>query len=229
MSSQRISGEVSRGGRRNSRQAGGTLTGLIIGLIIGLSIAVWVAVTIMKTPVPFIDRLGKQSEKTGELGDPNSSLPGGARDRHGKSGEEDAAVPVPAAPKKEKVPQAGNGGGADSAKPPAAERARPEKSEKPEKNAVSSDLPAAASDTASTEKFTYYLQAGAFREVADAEASKAKLALMGVAATISERRTELGSLYRVRIGPYADVESMNRIRTRLSDNGVDAAVVRMPK
>ena len=49
------------------------------------------------------------------------------------------------------------------------------------------------------------------------------------ASAAAERKSELGSLYRVRVGPFADVESMNRARARLSDNGVDVAVVRVPK
>ena len=53
--------------------------------------------------------------------------------------------------------------------------------------------------------------------------------MMGVAATIAERKSEIGTLYRVRVGPFADVDAMNRARVRLSDNGVDAAVVRVPK
>ena len=90
---------------------------------------------------------------------------------------------------------------------------------------------AAPSTTAAPqpEGFTYYLQAGAFREINDAEATKAKLALMGVAATIAERKSELGTLYRVRVGPFSEIEAMNRARLRLSDNGVDAAVVKVPK
>ena len=40
-------------------QRGGTVAGVIIGLIVGLVIAVWVAMTIMKTPLPFVDKLGK--------------------------------------------------------------------------------------------------------------------------------------------------------------------------
>lgn len=226
MSSQRAFSFIPRRDLRvPGSQAGGTITGLIIGLIIGLSIAVWVAVTIMKTPVPFIDKLGKQTEITGELGDPNSTLPGGARDKHGKSAEvevqAEAAPELSVVPAK-KAPQPAEI--TDSGKPPVVERSRAEKNSP----AVAPAAPS-ASDSVADEKFTYYLQAGAFREMADAEAAKAKLALMGVAATISERRSELGSLYRVRIGPYGEVESMNRIRTRLSDNGVDAAVVRVPR
>lgn len=227
MSSQRAFSFIPRRDPRvPRRQAGGTITGLIIGLIIGLSIAVWVAVTIMKTPVPFIDKLGKQTEITGELGDPNSTLPGGARDKHGKSAEVEAAPELPAVPvvPAKKVPQPAEI--TDSGKPPVVERSRAEKNSPAVVPAAPvSSPPGSVAD----EKFTYYLQAGAFREMADAEAAKAKLALMGVAATISERRSELGSLYRVRIGPYGEVESMNRIRTRLSDNGVDAAVVRVPR
>ena len=52
---------------------------------------------------------------------------------------------------------------------------------------------------------------------------------MGVAANIAERQSDLGTLYRVRVGPFADIETMNRTRVRLSDNGVDVAVVRVPK
>ena len=103
--------------------------------------------------------------------------------------------------------------------PPAAERSR-DKEKTP---------PPPAVDPAPDERFTYYLQAGAFRERQDAEATKARLALMGVAATIAERKSEMGTLYRVRVGPFDDVEGMNRARVRLSDNGVDAAVVRVPR
>jgi cell division protein FtsN len=82
---------------------------------------------------------------------------------------------------------------------------------------------------ASDEKFTYYLQAGAFLDQSDAENTKAKLALMGLSATIAERKTDNGILYRVRVGPYGKMETVNRVRSRLSDNGVDVAVVRVPK
>ena len=65
--------------------------------------------------------------------------------------------------------------------------------------------------------------------MADADAAKGRIALLGIAATVSERRAETGTLYRVRVGPFKDVESMHKMRTRLSDNGVDAAVVSVPK
>jgi cell division protein FtsN len=196
------------------REQGGTLVGMIVGLILGLLIAVGVAITITKTPLPFVDKISKQSRPAGELGDPNKTLPGGARERREQLIDKDAAV-QPAAPAvtPQITPQVTT--------PAAADRSR-------DKEKTGPATPPAA-DPAPDERFTYYLQAGAFREPNDAEATKAKLALLGVAANIAERQSELGTLYRVRVGPFADVDTMNRTRVRLSDNGIDVAVVRVPK
>jgi cell division protein FtsN len=79
------------------------------------------------------------------------------------------------------------------------------------------------------DKYIYFLQAGAFREPADAESTRAKLALLGFEARINEKASENGNLYRVRIGPFAQLETMNRIRSKLSENSVDVAVVRTAK
>ncbi len=221
------------------RQRGGTLAGLIVGLIIGLLVAVGVAMTIMKSPLPFVDKLGKQAQPAGELGDPNKTLPGAARERRERM-DDDAAPVTPPAPPAPPAP-------APAARKPA-EPAVPAVTAPPKDNAAGSGTaradkaappvaappataaaPASPASAGSGDAFTYYLQAGAFRELPDAEATKARLAMMGVAATIAERKSEIGTLYRVRVGPFADVDAMNRARVRLSDNGVDAAVVRVPK
>ena len=228
-------------------QRGGTVTGVIVGLIIGLTIAVWVAMTIMKTPLPFVDKLGKQSQPAGELGDPNKTLPGGARERRERLEDDDTAPDAkpPAKAEKPVAPAVSS----ISNPPPEKPAIKAEKADKAAPAAAAPGTPSgagsntaaapapntsppaapAAAPAAGSEGFTYYLQAGAFREVSDAESTKGKLALMGVAASIAERKSELGTLYRVRVGPFSDVEAMNRARVRLSDNGVDAAVVRVPK
>ena len=200
------------------RQQGGTTAGLSIGLIIGLLIAVGIAMTIMKTPLPFIDKIGKPSQSGGDLGDPNKSLQGNARESRDTASNNTASTPAP--------PSAPPAATIEPKRPPAAAPTPPVTSRQNEKPATS---PAPEPSSAGGGGFTYYLQAGAFRERQDAEATKARLALMGVAATIAERKSELGTLYRVRVGPFDDVEGMNRARVRLSDNGVDAAVVRVPK
>ena len=201
--------------RLSRRQQGGTVTGLIVGLIIGLLIAVGVAMTIMKTPVPFVDKIGKQAQPAGELGDPNKTLPGGARERRELNDTEGPVEAAPAPSPKKSAP-------ASAAPAPATPPAVPAAGSAP---SASPNVTAPAGG----DGFTYYLQAGAFRELQDAESTKARLALMGVAANIAERKSELGTLYRVRVGPFNEVEAMNRARVRLSDNGVDAAVVRVPK
>jgi cell division protein FtsN len=75
-------------------QRGGTVTGVIVGLIVGLTVAVWVAMTILKTPLPFVDKISKQSQPAGELGDPNKTMPGGARERRERISEDQPAAPA---------------------------------------------------------------------------------------------------------------------------------------
>ena len=208
-------------GRSMARQAGGTVAGLIIGLIIGLTIAVWVAITIMKTPLPFVDKLGKQNDAADTAIDPNATLPGGARDRRLLPNAEEGA---PLADQKT-APASSTPTSSASTSAVAKAPAAVADNAKAEKAATS----ATPTSTSAEEKGGYYLQAGAFREMADADAAKGRLALLGVAATVSERRAETGTLYRVRVGPFKDTETMHKMRTRLYDNGVDAAVVTVPK
>ena len=73
---------------------------------------------------------------------------------------------------------------------------------------------------------TYLLQAGAFRGPEDADAMKLRLALMGLEAQIVTADVSGTTLYRVRVGPYAGLDSMNKARARLAENGVEATVLR---
>ncbi len=73
---------------------------------------------------------------------------------------------------------------------------------------------------------TYLLQAGAFREIEDADAMKLRLALMGLEAQVVTAEVSGTTLYRVRVGPYAGLDAMTRARTRLAENGVEATVLR---
>lgn len=201
------------------KQAGGTFLGIIIGLIIGLGIAVGVAVTINKTPIPFVDRGFKPNKdpEAGQMPDLNKSLYGNrdAAKQAAREFQKDEPV-VGAEPTA--AAQAPAPATAVQAKAPAADKAKP------------ADEAAAAKEAAASEEtWSYYLQAGAFREQGDAENAKAKLALLGVESNISERSADTGTLYRVRVGPFSQVDAMNRIRSKLSENGVDVAVVRIQK
>jgi cell division protein FtsN len=107
----------------------------------------------------------------------------------------------------------------------------PAKAEPKPESRVASAAPAAApaapaAASAATGDYIYYLQAGAFRDLSDAEATRAKLALLGFEAAISDRTSDSGVLHRVRLGPYNQVEAMNKARAKLLDSGVDVAIVR---
>jgi cell division protein FtsN len=83
-------------------------------------------------------------------------------------------------------------------------------------------------DPASAAKSQYFLQAGAFQNEADADNLKAKLALMGIEASIQTAAVpDKGVWHRVRIGPYDDVESLNRVRDTLTQNGITASLVKV--
>lgn len=83
-------------------------------------------------------------------------------------------------------------------------------------------------DSASSAKNQYYLQAGAFQNEAEADNLKAKLALMGVEANIQTANVpDKGIWHRVRIGPYTNVDDLNRVRNNLSQNGVTASLVKV--
>lgn len=75
----------------------------------------------------------------------------------------------------------------------------------------------------------YYLQAGAFANAADAEAMKARLALLGFEAKIQPGQEGEARLYRLRIGPYRSLDELNRARARLTQEGVDTMLVKTDK
>jgi len=74
----------------------------------------------------------------------------------------------------------------------------------------------------------YFLQAGAFQNPADADNLKAKLALLGYEASIDPTNLpEKGVWYRVRLGPYARIDEINRVRSQLAQNGMEASLVKI--
>jgi cell division protein FtsN len=73
----------------------------------------------------------------------------------------------------------------------------------------------------------FFLQAGAFQNAPDADNLKARLALLGVEASIETTTLpEKGVWHRVRMGPYTSVEELNRIRDTLKQNGVQTTLVK---
>jgi len=75
----------------------------------------------------------------------------------------------------------------------------------------------------------YFLQVGAYKTAADAEQQRARLAFQGFESKVTQRDAGGVTYYRVRIGPFSKFEDMNASRQRLSDAGVDTAVIRFTK
>nr|WP_221292252.1 SPOR domain-containing protein [Herbaspirillum sp. SJZ102] len=198
---------------KHHKQAGGTLLGLILGLIVGLGIAVGVALMITKSPIPFVNKVVRpeRADPTpAQAADPNRPLYGN-RD----SNPPQSQTPVPP-----------NTAAAQPVVPAPVAPAKPAETKTADAKPASQ---APAKGDAADDKWTYFLQTGAFRDQADAESARAKLALLGFEAKVTERTADSGVLYRVRIGPFEQAETMNRTRSKLSDNGVDAAIVRIPR
>jgi cell division protein FtsN len=74
----------------------------------------------------------------------------------------------------------------------------------------------------------FFLQAGAFQNAPDADSLKAKLALLGIEASIQTATlADKGIWHRVRVGPFSNVEELNRTRDALKQNGVETALIKV--
>jgi cell division protein FtsN len=77
-------------------------------------------------------------------------------------------------------------------------------------------------------KEAFFLQAGAFQNAPDADNLKARLALMGMEATVQTTTLpDKGVWHRVRVGPYTSVDDLNRARDTLKQSGIDTTLIKV--
>ena len=77
-------------------------------------------------------------------------------------------------------------------------------------------------------KEAFFLQAGAFQNAPDADNLKARLALLGIEATIQTTALpDKGVWHRVRVGPYTAIDDLNRARDTLKQNGIETTLIRV--
>ncbi|HIH2752048.1 SPOR domain-containing protein [Burkholderia aenigmatica] len=88
---------------------------------------------------------------------------------------------------------------------------------------------AAKPPTANDANTGYFLQVGAYKTEGDAEQQRARLGFQGFESKVSKRDVSGVTYFRVRVGPFSKFEEMNSARQRLSDAGVDTAVIRFTK
>jgi cell division protein FtsN len=80
--------------------------------------------------------------------------------------------------------------------------------------------PAAAADA------PYILQAGAFGASGVADATKARVALLGLSARVESAAINGRTVYRVRMGPYATASELAEAKRKLANGGLPALAIK---
>lgn len=77
-------------------------------------------------------------------------------------------------------------------------------------------------------KEAFFLQVGAFQSAPDADNLKARLALLGMEASIQTTALpDKGVWHRVRVGPYTAIDDLNRARDSLKQNGIETTLIKV--
>lgn len=214
------------------QQLGGTLTGLVVGLLVGLGIALAVAVYVTRVPVPFVDRgVSRKPAQDAEEAERNK----GWNPNAGLAGQQSPPQPLPAteaagaiavpgaavAPREEDAPESD----------PLGDLVRSRLGDSPTapSSAPAPATPAAPSSAVPTDGAVYFVQAGAFRSPEDAQAQRARLAMIGMSADVTEREQSGRTVFRVRVGPFNQKPLAEATREQLEINGVEAALVRIQR
>jgi cell division protein FtsN len=74
---------------------------------------------------------------------------------------------------------------------------------------------------------TYFLQAGSYRNVEDANRIQAQLARQNISANVQRVALDADVWYRIRIGPIKDLDQLNRLRQQLQAAEIVSLVIRV--
>ena len=195
--------------------------GLVVGLLAGLALALGVALYITKAPVPFINKVPQRSAEQDNAEaernrnwDPNAPL---AAKGVARPIAPAASEPAPAALPPGVVPP--GVATAPAARPPARD---------PAQILGGGAVPPPAATTGA-DAFVYFVQVGAYTRQDDAEQQRAKLALSGLSARITEREQAGRTVYRVRLGPMPVRSEADALQERLQSQGIETQIVRVEK
>jgi cell division protein FtsN len=75
----------------------------------------------------------------------------------------------------------------------------------------------------------YIMQAGSYGKATQAEQMRAKLGAMGIEAKVQKATVGTAVWYRVKLGPFAQISSVNAINARLKQSGIDVIVTETDK
>ncbi|RQR78057.1 cell division protein [Burkholderia sp. Bp9012] len=193
-------------------------------------------------PEPQIVEVPPSGDTNGTTGSSNTTASNNA-----SSGNGVAVAPKPAdntpPPKKtqqaQQHPQQQQGGEDDLARFAAQKQAQQAAAQKQQQQQLAANTPKPTSSataaapakppTANDANTGYFLQVGAYKTEGDAEQQRARLGFQGFESKVSKRDVSGVTYFRVRVGPFSKFEDMNSARQRLSDAGVDTAVIRFTK
>lgn len=100
-----------------------------------------------------------------------------------------------------------------------------------EQQVTEQDIKKATGNQQETEHMSgdsYFLQIGAFQTEQEADNMKAKLALLGLEVVIQTATIpEKGVWHRVRVGPFSQIEDINKARTELVKNHIDSTLIKI--
>lgn len=114
--------------------------------------------------------------------------------------------------------------------PPDGANAPPPPTNAIDPDAVNDPLGAfARSRVQAADPFNYFVQAGAFRTQADADALSAKLQAQGFDTKVSEREQAGRMVYRVRVGPLSTKEEAEKVQLKFKAIKIEAALVRVQR
>ncbi|PXW99254.1 sporulation related protein [Sphaerotilus hippei] len=203
------------------RQRGGFGLGMVVGLLVGLAVALAVALYVTKAPVPFVDKVPQRTQEQDAAEternrnwDPNAPL----------YGKNPARAPAGVA---SGVVQSG------AAQPPAAApapAATPSAVVAAPRPAAAASAASSAARSGSAEGTQFYVQVGAYTRTEDAEQQRAKLAISGLTARITEREQSGRIIYRVRLGPFDTQSDAEKAKEEAAGAGYgESALVRVAK
>jgi cell division protein FtsN len=236
----------------------GLIVGLLLGLAVALGVALYVTKTPVplmnkgQSHTPEQDAAENERNKTW---DPNAALAGKQPARPATPAAPSApataaadTAPAPAAPRTpapvlptvadngKVTPQSALGtGGATPAANAQSQRVEPVKSSRDAAAILNGQISAddgSEGKTAAitgTDPFVYFVQVGAYSRPEDAEQQRAKLALAGFRATITDREQNGRTVHRVRLGPFDKKDDADAQTERAKAIDPEASLVRVER
>lgn len=222
------------------------LKGLMSGLILGVALCAGVALYVTRLPIPFSAHVSPTPPLT-------ERTAGEGRDSNAEHGLMGPSVDAPAPRLQAAAPDPGTGSSAPAppstpapavaalptpdsehpaaVAPPSVAASKSADSSPSSKPPVAHTPPAAVSAKSNPEEpasspATWFVQTGAFGTASDAENQRARLALLGLEATVLSPEAGEKPLYRVRLGPLTSIDEVRTLVATLKSNDIPTSISR---